>query len=190
MHQNSRHLLRFHVGHSYTHLFAFEYLVDQLLLTAPVVYKTKPTHADLLSYLVVVLSDGNKSVEWLVQLFISKPVRPKHGLIILIPTSYSAPALSRVLIGHLCAAFAPELVVFNAPIGKIEKIHHYFTLFRIQQIHFATRHSTDKALALEAGTLKLPIISSRTLLGLLIFFVTQSPLQIALTFAYLTRIQL
>ncbi|KAE8303497.1 hypothetical protein GL50803_0035487 [Giardia duodenalis] len=155
--------------------FAFEYLVDQLLLTAPVVYKTKPTHADLLSYLVVVLSDGNKSVEWLVQLFISKPVRPKHGLIILIPTSYSAPALSRVLIGHLCAAFAPELVVFNAPIGKIEKIHHYFTLFRIQQIHFATRHSTDKALALEAGTLKLPIISSRTLLGLLIFFVTQSP---------------
>ncbi|EFO61117.1 Hypothetical protein GLP15_2708 [Giardia lamblia P15] len=156
--------------------FVLEYLVDQLLLTAPIIYKTKPTHADLLSYFVVVLSDGNKGVEWLIQSFISKPVRPKYGLIVLIPTSHSAPTLSRVLIGHFCTAFAPEVIVFNTPIGKAEKIHHYFTLLRILQIRLATKHSTDKALALETGTLKLPIISSHVLLGLLTFLVTQSSL--------------
>lgn len=154
--------------------FALEYLVDQILLTAPIVYKTRPTHNDLLSYLVIVLSDGNDAVKWLVQSFISKPIRPKYGLIVLIPTYNSAPTLSRVLISHFCTAFVPEVIAFNAPINKDEKIRHYFTLFRILQVSFATKYSIDKALALEDGTLKLLVISSRALLGLFIFLITQN----------------
>lgn len=153
--------------------FALEYLVDQLLLTAPIVYKIRPTHNDLLSYLVVVLSDGNEGVKWLVQSFISRPIQPKHGLIVLIPTSRSTSSLSKVLISHFCTAFAPELIVFNAPVGKGERFRHYFTIFRILQVRFATKQSTDKAVTLETGAFKLPAISSHALLGLLIFLVTQ-----------------